>query len=77
MIDATVATYYWSQSPDDLKLVLQSRSEVPYDFVRKRMSVVVAGADAHHPEPLLITKGALDNVLGSAHTCGMVGMRHR
>lgn len=34
--------------------------EVPYDFVRKRLSVVVReGQDA----PLLITKGALDNVL--------------
>jgi Mg2+-importing ATPase len=34
--------------------------EVPYDFVRKRLSVVVQ--DAGQP-PLLITKGALDNVL--------------
>jgi Mg2+-importing ATPase len=33
--------------------------EVPYDFVRKRLSVVVQDGD----ECLLITKGALDNVL--------------
>jgi Mg2+-importing ATPase len=33
--------------------------EVPYDFVRKRLSVVVQ----HGNECLLITKGALDNVL--------------
>ncbi|MDU9032213.1 magnesium-translocating P-type ATPase [Pseudomonas corrugata] len=37
------------------------RDEVPYDFVRKRLSVVVANA----PEAvrLMVTKGALDNVL--------------
>jgi Mg2+-importing ATPase len=34
--------------------------EVPYDFVRKRLSVVVGQESA---SPLLITKGALDNVL--------------
>lgn len=34
--------------------------EVPYDFVRKRLSVVVAEGDN---APMLITKGALDNVL--------------
>lgn len=33
--------------------------EVPYDFIRKRLSVVVARGDRH----LMITKGALDNVL--------------
>ncbi len=44
--------------------------EVPYDFVRKRLSVVVqvgaSLADAQglaQGQPLLITKGALDNVL--------------
>jgi len=34
--------------------------EVPYDFVRKRLSVVVAEGD---DAPMMITKGALDNVL--------------
>ena len=33
--------------------------EVPYDFIRKRLSVLVA-LDNHH---VLITKGAVDNVL--------------
>jgi Mg2+-importing ATPase len=36
--------------------------EVPYDFVRKRLSVVVAKGDG---PPLLITKGALENVLAA------------
>lgn len=34
--------------------------EIPYDFIRKRLSVVAVGADGQH---LLITKGALENVL--------------
>ncbi len=34
--------------------------EIPYDFVRKRLGVVVAGADG---APLMIVKGALDKVL--------------
>jgi Mg2+-importing ATPase len=38
--------------------------EVPYDFVRKRLSVVVRQAGKGEvTSPLLITKGALDNVL--------------
>jgi Mg2+-importing ATPase len=35
--------------------------EIPYDFVRKRLSVVAANARGH--ERTLITKGALDNAL--------------
>lgn len=34
-------------------------NEVPYDFIRKRLSIVVA-RDGHH---LMITKGALENVM--------------
>ena len=38
----------------------QKVDEIPYDFVRKRLSVVTADAQG---ERTLITKGALDNVL--------------
>jgi Mg2+-importing ATPase len=38
----------------------QKIDEIPYDFVRKRLSVVAQGSTG---ERLLITKGALDNVL--------------
>ncbi|TPJ93842.1 magnesium-translocating P-type ATPase [Mesorhizobium sp. B2-5-12] len=41
--------------------------EIPYDFIRKRLSVVVRTKDG---EDLLITKGAVQNVL---ETCSFVG----
>jgi Mg2+-importing ATPase len=37
--------------------------EIPYDFIRKRLSVVVDSDPGTEIRPLLITKGALDNVL--------------
>ncbi len=37
--------------------------EIPYDFIRKRLSVVVDSDPGTQIKPLLITKGALDNVL--------------
>ncbi len=39
----------------------QKLDEVPYDFIRKRLSILVI-ADDHH---IMITKGALDNVLAA------------
>jgi len=37
--------------------------EIPYDFIRKRLSVVVDSDPGTPVKPLLITKGALDNIL--------------
>lgn len=37
--------------------------EIPYDFIRKRLSVVVDSDPGTDIRPLLISKGALDNVL--------------
>jgi Mg2+-importing ATPase len=48
-------------SVDDAKKV----DEIPYDFVRKRLSVITADAQGHRT---LITKGALDNVLSACAT---------
>ena len=45
--------------------------EIPYDFIRKRLSVVVRTKDA---EDLLITKGAVQNVL---EVCGFVQIANR
>lgn len=42
-------------------------SEVPYDFSRKRLSVLTD----HHGEPTLITKGAYDSVIGVCTTARM------
>ncbi len=38
--------------------------EIPYDFIRKRLTIVVAGED-EAPEHLIITKGAFASVLGA------------
>jgi Mg2+-importing ATPase len=38
--------------------------EIPYDFIRKRLSVVVDSDPGTEVKPLLITKGALETVLG-------------
>ena len=37
--------------------------EIPYDFIRKRLSVVVDSDPGTEIKPLLITKGALDNIV--------------
>ncbi|HSB91187.1 MAG TPA: magnesium-translocating P-type ATPase [Anaerolineales bacterium] len=37
--------------------------EIPYDFIRKRLSVVVDADPGTEIKPLLITKGALENIL--------------
>ena len=43
----------------------QKADEIPYDFVRKRLSVVIAGPGG---DRTLITKGALENVLNVCET---------
>jgi Mg2+-importing ATPase len=37
----------------------KKRDEVPYDFIRKRLSILISKGDTH----LMVTKGALSNVL--------------
>jgi Mg2+-importing ATPase len=46
---------------------VQKLDEVPYDFVRKRLSIVVRDGPSG-PAALMITKGALDNVLAVCTT---------
>ena len=50
-----------AQDPPDIAGV-EKLDEIPYDFVRKRLSVVVSDP-ANPSSALLITKGALENVL--------------
>ncbi len=52
--------------------------EIPYDFIRKRLSVVTANAQG---ERTLITKGALDNILSICTSlkrgrCSPIGRCH-
>lgn len=49
----------------------QKRAEVPYDFIRKRLSILVG----HDDESLLITKGAVDNVLAVCSTAELADGR--
>ncbi|MDF7638293.1 magnesium-translocating P-type ATPase [Lactobacillus sp. ESL0791] len=37
--------------------------EIPFDFTRRRMSVVVANSDTEHGEHLLVTKGAAEEMM--------------
>lgn len=37
--------------------------EIPYDFVRKRLTVAITEAGNHNSEAILVTKGALDAIL--------------
>ena len=52
------------EQADELKLEQDYRKidEIPFDFTRRRMSVVVSQRDEHH---LLICKGALEEVLAT------------
>src|SRR5258708_30840906 len=47
----------------------QKLDEVPYDFIRKRLTMLVAHGSQH----LMITKGALQNVLA---VCDQVEMKN-
>src|SRR3989449_4025679 len=53
-IDETIRSHH----PFDLT-GYEKADEIPYDFLRKRLSILVSHADAH----LMVTKGALRNVL--------------
>src|SRR5512136_1261239 len=54
-IDEAIRKY----RPFDLS-AFKKLDEVPYDFIRKRLSILVSKGDTH----LMVTKGALSNVLG-------------
>jgi P-type Mg2+ transporter len=45
----------------------QKLDEVPYDFIRKRLSILISRGDTH----LMVTKGALSNVLAACSSAEM------
>ncbi len=53
-----------AQSPPDTT-GMDKLEEIPYDFVRKRLSVVIDADPGAPVKPLLITKGALSQVLAA------------
>jgi Mg2+-importing ATPase len=63
-IDEAVRSYRTFDLSEYKKL-----DEEPYDFVRKRLSVLVSKGDLH----LMITKGALHNVLAACSTAELSG----
>nr|WP_292839206.1 magnesium-translocating P-type ATPase [Mesorhizobium sp.] len=50
-----------SRGPDDDLSAYEKIDEIPYDFIRKRLSVIVRGKEAS--EDLLICKGAVQNIV--------------
>ncbi len=49
------------------------RDEIPFDFNRRRLSIVVAHRDSANGEQLLITKGAPEGILGVCESCEAAG----
>ena len=62
LLDKAVLSHAQMQLDTRLQTDWRKVDEVPFDFSRRRMSVVVAGSDAAE-EHLLICKGALEEVL--------------
>ncbi|WP_289762335.1 magnesium-translocating P-type ATPase [Lactobacillus intestinalis] len=48
---------------DDIQRDYNKIDEIPFDYTRRRMSVVVANSDREHGEHLLVTKGAAEEML--------------
>ncbi|MDR3050605.1 MAG: magnesium-translocating P-type ATPase [Oscillospiraceae bacterium] len=61
LMDLSIIAYAREQGMSDLWEGYQKVDEIPFDFNRRRMSVVVANADG---KTQLITKGAIEEMLG-------------
>ncbi|HTQ78074.1 MAG TPA: magnesium-translocating P-type ATPase [Burkholderiales bacterium] len=61
LLDVAVLTHAEVNRELEIQTAFRKVDEVPFDFQRRRMSVVVAERDEHH---LLICKGALEEILG-------------
>ena len=62
LLDVAVLTHAELHRELEIATAFRKVDEVPFDFQRRRMSVVVAEHDEHH---LLICKGAVEEVLGA------------
>jgi Mg2+-importing ATPase len=61
LLDVAVLTHAELHRDLEIATAFRKVDEVPFDFQRRRMSVVVAEHDEHH---LLICKGAVEEILG-------------
>ncbi len=62
LLDVAVLTHGELHRELEIATAFRKVDEVPFDFRRRRMSVVVAEHDEHH---LLICKGAVEEILGA------------
>jgi Mg2+-importing ATPase len=62
LLDVAVLTHAEVHRELEIATAFRKVDEVPFDFQRRRMSVVVAEHDEHH---LLICKGAVEEILGA------------
>src|SRR6202165_1948034 len=62
LLDVAVLTHAELHHELEVATAFRKVDEVPFDFQRRRMSVVVAEHDEHH---LLICKGAVEEILGA------------
>ncbi|MBC3878307.1 magnesium-translocating P-type ATPase [Undibacterium sp. FT79W] len=60
LLDVAVLEHVEVHSVLEVATAFRKVDEIPFDFTRRRMSVVVAEHDEHH---LLITKGAVEEIL--------------
>ena len=61
LLDVAVLEHVEVRAELDVARAFRKVDEIPFDFTRRRMSVVVAEHDEHH---LLICKGAVEEMLG-------------
>lgn len=64
LLDAAVVSHADEKRMQDLRQGYRLVDEMPFDFSRRRMSVVVEGGDGKRQ---IITKGALEEMLGHLH----------
>ena len=62
LLDVAVLTHVEVHRELEIATAFRKVDEIPFDFQRRRMSVIVAEHDEHH---LVICKGAVDEILGA------------
>ena len=74
LLDVAVLTHVELHRELEIATAFRKVDEVPFDFQRRRMSVVVAEHDEHH---LLICKGAVEEILAACSRVRQGGVDSR